>query len=545
MIRNICLLVLLAAVLALPFALRPDADSGGHAAAADAETIVIISPHNEAIRHEFETGFRRWYREKNGRDIRLDWRLIGGTSEITRYLEGEYIASFQNHWTRELDRPWSAVVQDAFANGRLPKDAPAEAKEAREAFLASDVGSGIDVFFGGGAYDFISQARAGRLVRIHPLDDPQPDWMDEAIIPVKHAGDDFRDPEGRWSGAVLSSFGIVYNRDAIARLGLPEPRAWADLVDARYLGQVALADPTKSGSMNKAFENVLQQKIHQVVDARMMVARFASEEARLAAEKELVAQGWVEGLRLLQAISANARYFTDSAQKVPIDVSSGNCAAGMCIDFYGRQQAEALARRAGSERVAYVSPPGGTVFSVDPIGLLRGAKNPDGARAFIDYVLSPEGQRLWNQKPGTPGGPERYALRRLPARTDSYDAATAATLRSDPEEAPYALENPLVYRPDWTGALFGELRFIMRVMCLDSHPELVEAWRAVSAAGSPPEALAVLRDMDSVTYAESMGRIKSALRAKDKVEELNLAKELGEKFRAQYRRAAELAKAGR
>lgn len=136
MIRNISLLVLLALVLALPFALRPGAEGGAHAAGAGVETIVIISPHNEAIRYEFEEGFRRWFREKNGRDIRLDWRLIGGTSEITRYLEGEYIASFQNLWTGRLGRPWSATVQAAFADGRLAKDAPEEARAAREAFLA-------------------------------------------------------------------------------------------------------------------------------------------------------------------------------------------------------------------------------------------------------------------------------------------------------------------------------------------------------------------------------------------------------------------------
>jgi iron(III) transport system substrate-binding protein len=177
--------------------------------------------------------------------------------------------------------------------------------------------------------------------------------------------------------------------------------------------------------------------------------------------------------------------------------------------------------------------------------LMRGAANPAGAQEFIDYVMSREGQRLWNQKPGTPGGPERYALRRLPVRKDAYDEPGLAERRSDPEEMPYAIEDPLVYRQEWTGALFGELRFIMRVMCLDSHPELVAAWREVSAAGSPPEAMAALRDMSAVDYAASMGRIKNALKAKDKVEELNLAKELGEKFRAQYRRAAELARTGK
>jgi len=48
---------------------------------------------------------------------------------------------------------------------------------------------------------------------------------------------------------------------------------------------------------------------------------------------------------------------------------------------------------------------------VDPIALLRGAPHGELARAFIEYVLSPDGQKLWNAKPGTSGGTERFALR--------------------------------------------------------------------------------------------------------------------------------------
>ncbi len=541
MLRNVVLLVLLAIVLALPFALRPAGEAPGRAD----DTLVIISPHNEAIRHEFETAFRRHHFATTGRTLRIDWRLIGGTSEITRYLESEYIAAFRNHWTGPLGRRWSAVVQAAFTNDRLPADAPAEAREARQAFLASNVGCGIDLFFGGGTFDFISQARAGRIVPMYAPEEPKPDWMSEDIVPLTHAGDQFRDPQGRWVGAVLSSFGIVYNRNSLARLGLPDPMRWVDLTDPRYFRQVALADPTKSGSMNKAFENVLQERIHEVVRERLHGREFADEAARAAAEKAAVAEGWEEGLRLLQLISANARYFTDSAQKVPIDVASGNCAAGMCIDFYGRQQVEALERRAGSSRVGYRSPPGGTVFSVDPIAILRGAPNRELARGFVEFVMSPEGQRLWNQRPGTEGGPERFALRRLPVRKDAYTEPGVAERRSDPDENPYEIENPLIYRPEWTAALFGELRFIMRVMCLDAHPELARAWRTVAAAGSPPEAMAMLGDMSAVSYAAASGRIREALRAKDKVEELRLSRELGLHFRRQYQRAAELAREGR
>ena len=539
--KSITLLVLLLAVLALPFFLRTGALSDERKSD---EILVIISPHNEAMRYEFEAGFKKWYLARTGKSVAFDWRLIGGASEIARYLEGEYSGSFERYWTGKLGRNWSTLVASSFADGRIPKDAPPEAKQARDVFLASSVGCGIDVFFGGGSYDFIAQANADRLVSTG-LESAHPDWFQDEVFPVKHAGDDFRDPQGRWFGAALSSFGIVYNRDSLVRLGVQIPTQWSDLSNPRLIGQVALADPTKSGSINKAFENVLQQQIHRIVDSRLSGSRFASNADRLASEHAAVGEGWIEGLRLLQRISANSRYFTDSAQKVPIDVAAGNCAAGMCIDFYGRQQVEALERRSGSERLGYVSPLGGTVYSVDPIGLLRGAPNPETARAFIEYVLSREGQRLWNQKPGTPGGPTRYALRRLPVRKDAFEDAVHDDARSDPHERPYQIEHPLVYRPEWTGALFGELRFIFKVMCLDSQPELVSAWRDIVAADFPPQAVATFSDLSAVDYAQSMGRIKTALRTKDKVEELKLAKELGEKFRAQYIRAGALARSGK
>lgn len=542
MIKQGIIIFTLLATLVLPFALRPAKEAR---AKAD-ETLVIISPHNEAIRHEFGIAFAKWYRERTGRTVALDWRLIGGTSEIARYLESEYTASFQNHWTRGLKRKWSNDVLNGFANGSLPKDAPEEAKAARAAFLASDVSCGIDLFYGGGSYDFIRQAQAGRLVdsgimKMHP------EWFTEEVIPETFAGEAYWDKDGLWVGVVLSSFGIVANKDSLERLGVETPpRSWMDLADPRYAGEVALADPTKSGSIAKAFENVVQQQMQRTVFERMATARFASEEAMKAAEARAVADGWAEGIRLLQRIGANARYFTDSAQKVPIDVAAGDCAVGMGIDFYGRQQQEAVRRRGANDRMTYVTPEGGAVASVDPVGLLRGAPNRAAAVAFIEYSLTMEGQKLWNLKPGVEGGPEYFALRRLPVRKDFYTLPGITELMSDPEEQPYAEQaDRLIYRPEWTGRLFRELAFTMRVMCLDTQPELKRAWRALIDAGMPEEALAVFQDVSAVSYEEAGGRIRAALRSKNKVDEIKLANELGNRFRAQYLRVVEMAKAAK
>ncbi|MDI1250797.1 MAG: extracellular solute-binding protein [Lacunisphaera sp.] len=542
--KRALILLALAAVVGLPFLLRPKKQ----ATVADAdERLVVITPHNEATRYEYSRGFAEWYRVKTGRTIAIDWRVIGGTSEITRFIESEYVAAFQHHWTGKLGRPWSMGVQAAFQDGSLvpddtPGDDPVEL-EARRAFLASTVSCGLDVFFGGGPYDHVRQAAAGRIVDSGILQ-LHPEWFGDNAIPATFTGEPYWDPQGRWVGNVLSAYGMIYNRDSLQRLGIDrEPRQWDDLQDPRLRGEVALCDPTKSSSIAKAFENVIQQHIHR------RQAQLVRETGRAPSEVEAqaVAEGWVSGLRLVQRIGANARYFTDSSQKSPIDVVQGNSAAGMCIDFYGRGGFQQSARRLdGTEgRIGYYSPPDGTVLSPDPLAVLRGAPNPAAARAFIEYAVSMDGQKLWNFRPGTPGGPVRYELRRLPIRRDFYTVPEFAPHRSDPDVNPYAAGNPMIYHGEWTGNLVREMAFVIRVMCLDPHPELVAAWREIIAAGMPAEALAVMSDLSAVDYGATDGRIRRVLGSKNKVDEVRLASELADGFRRQYLKAAELARAGK
>ncbi len=529
----------LVAIIALPFILRPKQP----ALEKSDVTLVVITPHNEAIRSEYGRGFRSWYRQRTGKTVLLEWRVIGGTSDITRFLEAEYIAAFKNYWSGKLGRPWNAEIQTGFTNPKLKGDAPAVVQEARKAFLASDVSCGIDLFYGGGSFDFIRQAQAGRLVAT-PLLQTHADWFTDAVIPRQFAGETYWDAKGLWFGNVLSTYGILYNKDSLARLGITHPPSqWDDLTDAKYRGEIALSDPTKSSSMAKAFENVLQQNIQR----RLAVLLAAAGGKKTPAlEAQAVREGWAAGLQIIQRIGANARYFTDSSQKPPIDVSQGDCAAGISIDFYGRAQAEVTEHRGdGTVRLGFVTPKGGTVSSVDPIALLRGAPNREVAEAFIEYTLSMEGQKLWNFKPGTPGGPVRFALRRLPIRQDFYAHREWDAYRSDPDAAPYADEEHLISHPEWTGSIFREMAFVIGAMSLDTHDELVTAWREIIAAGMPPQAVARMGDMSVISYDRTTGVIRQAFNSKDKVDELRIANEIGAAFRQQYREAAELARAGK
>jgi iron(III) transport system substrate-binding protein len=527
-------LAALVLVLAIPFvarSTRPRPTTGP-----GVETLVILTPHNEAIRYEMERAFRA-HMVRQGRAVEIDWRWPGGTAEITRYLTSEYDASFQLYWTNTLHRPWSTAVAASFS--RAAKDADAEAAEARRAFMASDVGCGADLLFGGGSSEFEKHAKAGRLVDAG-LVARHPELFGAGGIPQTFGGETYWDRDGRWVGACLASFGICFNRDVLQRLGIAEPpTSWSALAAPVYQGQLALADPTKSGSVGTSFEMIIQNQMNEV----WRRARAEGQPEGAALDHLATREGWAAAMRLIRRIGANARYFTDSAPKIPLDVSMGEAAAGMCIDFYGRFQAEAAANAGRPASVGFASARGETAINADPIALLRGARHRALAVEFMEFVLSEEGQKIWSFRRGTSGGPQRYALRRLPILPRLYDHAFDGD-RADPDENPYEEARTFVYRPAWTGQLFTAIALVVRVMCVDPDSELQAAYHALSVAHFPPRATAAFDDISLVDYDTVNGPLRAALQSADPLDEARWAIRLVEAHRALYRRVTALAKEG-
>ena len=141
-----------------------------------------------------------------------------------------------------------------------------QGERARYAFLNSNAGCGIDLLFGGGSFDFINLANRGLLVDSGVLS-RFPELFGGAgdlLIPRSLGGEQYWDAKGRWVGVCLAEFGICYNTEVLARLGvLTPPTQWVDLANERLFNAIALADPTKSGSVAKAFELMIQQQMNQ------------------------------------------------------------------------------------------------------------------------------------------------------------------------------------------------------------------------------------------------------------------------------------------
>jgi iron(III) transport system substrate-binding protein len=128
MLRHVILLLAAAAVISLPFIFRaPTAQSDWRPGD---PVLVAVSPHNEAIRHEFARAFSRWHRDRHGAPVRVDWRAIGGTSEIARYLVAEYVNAYRAWW-RSAGRAWPQGAGEAVVDRRLPSLAHADDPAAR------------------------------------------------------------------------------------------------------------------------------------------------------------------------------------------------------------------------------------------------------------------------------------------------------------------------------------------------------------------------------------------------------------------------------
>lgn len=411
---RIIIVLLLALIVGVPLVLKPDEP----AAAAHAHVgnrLVIVSPHNEQIRYELSHAFNQW-RATNGLPaVRFDWRSSGGTSDLRRMV--------------------LSVLESKARKGR------------------EDEGLGYDLFFGGGEYEHNKLAkgvkvdRGGKSVRITasvPID--LPGGLLERVFPEPMiGGEKLYHPQRYWLGAALSSFGIVYNRDVLKMRGLAAPGTWSDLVDGRYRNWVALADPGHSGSITATYDAILRRL------------------------------GWKQGWWVLRRAFANSRYFTSGASKVPVDVSAGEAAAGMCIDFYGRYQAGAVHFGEGAERVGYGDPPYMTAITADPISILRGAPNHKVALQFVHWVLSPEAQSLWQTRLGARGGPQRFELRRLPVRRDMYTPARMADW-VDRDVAPFDIAKPFL---SGMPSFYLTIAPVAHAIAIDIHDDLKAAWDVV------------------------------------------------------------------
>ena len=176
-------------------------------------------------------------------------------------------------------------------------------------------------------------------------------------IPEKVGAFPINDPDGYYKGFAASGYGFIWNTRYLKAKKLPVPNSWVDLTKPVYHGHVGMSAPSRSGTTHLTVETLLQGK------------------------------GWKDGWDLMKGIAGNFKTVTERSFGVPDGVNSGQFGVGIVIDFFG------LSSQASGFPVDFLYPKVTTLVPAN-IAIVKNAPSPKLAAAFIEYLLSAEGQEV-------------------------------------------------------------------------------------------------------------------------------------------------------
>ncbi|RMX08897.1 extracellular solute-binding protein [Corticibacter populi] len=152
----------------------------------------------------------------------------------------------------------------------------------------------------------------------------------------------------------LSALAIAWNPAS----GTPRPADWGDLASPAFAGKVNMPDPSQSGTALELLSGL---------------------------EAAHGAQAW----RLFGELKANGMNIAGAnAQALNPVLQGAKAAVFGAVDYitYGAQSK--------GEKIEIIFPSSGTVVAARPMMILKGSRQQDEARRFVDYVLSEQGQQL-------------------------------------------------------------------------------------------------------------------------------------------------------
>lgn len=376
-------------------------------------------------------------------------KLLLGTalSLITISTASAETVTVVTSFPQDLTGPFKAAFEEAYPEHQL--EVVNRNTNAAVAFLQETRQSNTTDIFWASAPDAFEVLKSENLLaKVEIAAEGIPDRIGSYPI---------NDPDGYYYGFAASGYGIMYNTRYVEANELPIAREWEDLMRAEYNGHVAMSSPSRSGTTHLTVETLLQ------------------------------GDGWEEGWAKWKWISGNMNTVTERSFGVPDAVNSGSAGFGIVIDFFG------LASKASGFPVELVYP---SVTAIVPanIGIIENAPSPEGAKAFVEFVLSPEGQQVLLNP----------AIMRLPVNPEAY--ANAPEGFPNPFDEDFA-PGAIVFDVDKSGARYNLVNSLFDVMITYRLDELRQAVAAVQRAeaihadSGNEEALALIAEARSLIEA--------------------------------------------
>jgi iron(III) transport system substrate-binding protein len=164
--------------------------------------------------------------------------------------------------------------------------------------------------------------------------------------------------KGRVSGVYGGIIALGYNTEVMARKKLPVPKCWKDLTNPVYKGEIMLGNPNSSGTAYLMLATIVQV--------------FGEDEA----------------FRYLRAVHPNVNQYARSGIGPMTAVTRGETALGSTV-LHG-----VINEIVRGFPVEPVLPCEGVGYEVGSIAIIKGTRNVEAARKFVDWALSVEGQKV-------------------------------------------------------------------------------------------------------------------------------------------------------
>jgi iron(III) transport system substrate-binding protein len=164
--------------------------------------------------------------------------------------------------------------------------------------------------------------------------------------------------KGRAVGIYSGALGFGFNTKEIAAKKIAEPKCWADLLDPKLKDEVQVADPNSSGTAYTLLATIVQ---------------IMGEE---------------KGFDYLKKLHKNVNQYTKSGAAPAKATALGETAVGITFMH------DMVTMVVDGAPVKVAAPCEGTGYEIGSMSIVKGARNPDSARRWYDWALTPAAQEI-------------------------------------------------------------------------------------------------------------------------------------------------------
>ncbi|MBW2145883.1 MAG: extracellular solute-binding protein [Deltaproteobacteria bacterium] len=175
-------------------------------------------------------------------------------------------------------------------------------------------------------------------------------WEPYKIKDLDIYPEEFKDPNGMWIGQMVHVMAFVYNTKLLS--ADQAPKGWSDFLDPKWQDRVAYCNPNNSGSAYTQLSIMLQL--------------WGDDE-----------NGW----KKVEKVLKHAK-ITQQSSLVYKGVAEGEFPSGITMEYAGYRY------KKGGAPVEVVYPEDGTVAYTEGAAIIKGAKNRENARKFLDWASS-------------------------------------------------------------------------------------------------------------------------------------------------------------